>query len=378
MFWHTRTYKTGLTVGRNATTKFDLPANVNIGSIFLRLVSQTTVGNPMFSLAKWRLIDYIDSVDIIANGSTVIKSLPGTVLSALCFYDHGKFPPDQHRAYSQAYMRNNIVINFGRFYRDNAMYIPAGKYSSLELQIKFTGTTTLFQGDPSLDIFIEQPEGAGLPAPLGLLKTEVFREYTPATAGIEYVTLPTQYKIRRVILQAWPDLDGDEIEECSPFDVLQNVKLTLQSGTVEVYNNSLEYMAKMEASVLPGFMAKHGHVYHEADHGWYSGLGYIFSGMVSAGSKAGAVAAVIPTLEADSNYGTQKLEAYTADEPVTFQAVGVMPDNCVNFRFDNDPDPSTWLNPQAEADVDLALETRSGATYADGNVKVVVDSLIPA
>jgi len=378
MFWHTRTYKTGLTVTRNATTKFDLPVNVNIGSLFLRIVAQQEVGNPMGGIEKWRLIDYVDSVDIIANGSTVLKSLPATALSALCFYDQGKFPPDQEREYSQPYNRINVLINFGKFYRDPFLYIPAGKYSSLELQIKFTGTSTYYQADPTLDIFIEQPEGGGVPLSLGHLRTEVFREYTTVSDAIEYITLPKQYLIRRVILQAWPDVDANYIEESNPFNVLYNVKLTLRSGTVEVFNESLEYMAKLEACVMPGHMQRHGHIYHTADKGFYTGLGYVYSGMVSPASKDGAVAGVIPTIEADMNYGTQKMETYTGDEPVPFQVTGIMPDNCVNFRFDNLPDPQTWLNPQAEGDVDLALTTRSGASYADGTVKVILDRLVPA
>lgn len=378
MFWHTRTYKLTQSVALNGTTKFDLPANVNIGSIWLRVVGQVDVGNPFAGIEKWRLIDYIDSVDIIANGSDVIKSLPATVLSALCFYDQGVFPPDQHREYSQPYMRNNILINFGRYFRDPNMYIPASKYASLELQIKFSGTDTGWQDGITVDIVLEQPEGSGVPPSLGHMRTDVFRNYTTITGGIEYITLPKRELIRRVIFQAWPDVDGNYIEEGYAFDQLKNIKFTLRSGTTEVYNGSLEYLAKMEAMNVGGHIEKHGHVYHTADKGFYSGLGYVFACLVGAGSKGGAVAAVVPTVEADMNKGTQKMEAYTGDEPVTYQVKGLMPDNCLNFRFDNLPDPQTWLNPQAEGDVDITLTTRTGATYADGTVKVCLDTLVPA
>lgn len=378
MFWHTRIYKTGLTVTRNATTKFDLPANTNIGSIFLRIVAQVEVGNPMAALAKWRLIDYIESIDIIADGSTILKSLPSTVLSALCFYDQGGFPPDQEREYSQPYVRNNIFINFGRFWRDAEMYIPAGKYNSLELQIKFTGTSTLYQSDPSMDIIIEQPEGSGVPASKGFMRTEVWREYTSVSDETKYLTLPTQYKIRRFLLQAFPDLDGNEIEETNIFNVLYNVKLTMKSGTIEVYDDGLEFQAKMEAALAGGPMQRHGHIYHTADKGFYTGLGYVISGMVSPASKGGVVATVIPTIEADMNTGTQKMETYTGDEPVPYQVVGLCPDHCVQWKFDDDPDPATWLDPKVDGDVSLELHTRSGAAYADGTVRVILDRLVPA
>lgn len=377
MFWHTRTYKTSQSVALNSTTKYDIPSNVNIGSIWLKVVGQIDAGNPFAGIEKWRLIDYIDSVDIIANGSDVIKSLPATVLSALCFYDQGVFPPDQHREYSQPYMRNNILINFGRYFRDPHMYIPAGKYSSLELQIKFSGLDAGFQDGVIVDIIIEQPEGGGVPPSLGHMRTDVFRDYATTTGGIEYITLPKRELIRRIIFQAWPDVDGNYIEEGYCFDQIRELKFTLRSGTVEVYNGSLEHLAKMEAMNAGGPIEKHGHIYHTADKGFYSGLGYVYACLVGAGTKDGAVATVIPTVEADMNKGTQKMEAYSADEPVTYQVKGLMPDNCLNFRFDNLPDPSTWLNPQSEGDVDITLTTRTGATYADGKVKVCLDTLVP-
>lgn len=377
MFWHKRVYKTGLTVTRNAVTKFELPANVPIGSIWLKLVAQVEAANPMAALAKWRLVDYVDSIDIIANGSTIVKSLPGTVLSALNVYDQGSFPGHQEREYSQPYVRNNYLINLGRYFRDRGMYIPANYYDSLDLEIDFSGTSTYFQSDPTLDIVIEQPEGSGVPGSIGFMRTEVWREWTTVSDEWKYLTLPTQYDIRRILVQAWPDLDADELEETNITNIAKDIKLTLKNGTVEVFENGFDTLMKHESQCYGGPFQAHGHIYHTADKGWYSGLGYVINQQIAPATKDGAVAGTVPTIEADRNTGTQKMETYAADEPVPFLVTGFAPFHCVRIPFDDDLDPSTWLNPSAEGDVDLNIHTRSGATYADGTIKVILDRKVP-
>lgn len=378
MFWHTRIFKEGLVAKRSSTTKFDLPANTNIGSIFLMMQCKMNTGTPMGALAKWRLIDYIDSIDIVANGSTVIKSLPATALSALCLFDHVGFPSDMEREYSQPTVRVNSFINFGRYYRDPEYYIPAGRFGSLELQIKFSGSSTLYQQEMDLKIVIEQPEGGGVPPSKGFMTTEVWREYTTVSDAYEYLTLPTKYKIRRLILQVWADLDDDEIERTNIFQVVNEVKLTTRSGALELYNGTPEYQAKINSALLGGPFQRFGQIQHDVDKGWYTGLGYVFSCMVTGASGDGAESAVNTTVKQDNQNGTQVMETYDGNEMVPFQVIGVCPDNCILWRFDDDPDPSTWLDPQAEKDVDLELHTRSGTDYDDGTVKVILDRLVPA
>ncbi len=378
MFWHSRVFKEGLTVVRGATTKFDLPANVNLGSIFLKMESRQTAGNPMAALAKWRLIDYIDSIIIMANGSTPIKALPATVLSALCMYDQGGFPPDQESEYSQQYPRVNSLINFGRYFRDPEMYIPAGKYDSLELQVKFSGSATEFQEDIGMDVIFEQPEGVGVPPSKGFLRTEVWREWTTVMDKTTYLTLPSKYDIRRIILQAWPDLDANENEERKIFDQMYNIDLTQKNGTVEMYKNGLEYLAKMECIQFGGPFKRTGQIYHTANKGFYTGLGYVISCQYGSGSKADAVCAAIPTLQSDVQLGTQSVRSMTADEPQPFQATGICPDNCVRIGFDDDPDPASWLNPRQDGDIDLNIHVRNTANAADGTNKVILDRLVPA
>jgi len=377
MFWHSRVFKEAQTVTRNAVTKFDIPENVPLGSIFLEITCKKAAGNPMGGINKWRLIDYLDSIDVYANGSTVIKSVPAQVIAAQNVFDGAGYPPHQFREYSQDTDRVYILLNFGRYYHDPEMYLPAGRFDSLELRINFSGTSTYWGEDASLDIILEQPSGAGVPASRGYIRSEVWREWTTVADEWKYFTMPTEYIIRRIILQAIPDVDSDYIEKTNMFNLMDEIRLAQKAGDVEIYHNGLSYLARMNAIELGGLLRTQGWIYHTADKGFNVGLGYVYAMVTSSGSRDGAGSATIPTVEGDRNSFTQKAETYEADSPIGFEAIGLCPECCVAFRFDHDPDPMTWLDPRAVGDVLLDIHTRNASSAAGGTNRVILDRYVP-
>jgi len=373
MYWHPRIYKQAQTIARGATSKFDIPVNVPIGTILLKLSADK---NNVYQLAhaKWRMIDWIDDIALVADGKTIIKSLPATLYQVMNYYDQGGFPPSQLKGYTTHSDRVFLLMNFGRFYHDKEMYLPAGLFDSLELQINFAGTSTQFDGDGGLDIILEQPAGDGVPASKGYLKSEVWREWTTVADEWKYFTLPTGYRYRRIFLQALTALGSDERDGTNLFNLMDEIKLAYKNGDVEVYHDGLEYLAKMDVIRQGGWMKTMGNVMHTADKGFYTGLGYVVALVLGAGSNDGAVVTAVPTVIAEDNNGAQAYEG-TEDENA-FVAYGCCPEYCTPLHIDEDPDPAAYLDAKALGDIMLDIHTRNLSSAAGGTARLIFDRLV--
>lgn len=377
MYWSYRYWGQNRTVTRGTTTLIELPTSVSYGGIFLRFQCRKASGNPLGSSAYWRLIDYVSEINLIGNGKTVLKSLPATAYHAQAVFDKMGFPPRQFREYSQDIERFVTYVNFGRFFQDPEMYLPANAFNSLEMTIKFDGTSSDWQEDIALDIVFIQPSGSGVPASKGIIRSEVFRNITCEQDKEHPVTMPTGYPIRRIILQTLPALNEYGLEKTSIYNHLYNLKLTLKSGDVTVYDGPSTILSRCNALTLGGVPPTMGWIYHTADYGFYTGLGYVYTVAGLSGSRDGAASGTVPTIEGDRNSCTQKPESYEADSPFSFVAWGEMPESCVMFPFDHDLDPATWLNPEIEKDVDLVIKNRNTSDVDGGLIRVILDRYMP-
>lgn len=375
MYWHDRVFKEAQTVTRDADTTFELPENVPIGSLFLEMTCKKTAGNPMGAINKWRLLDYIDGITMMGDGTTKLCNVSAEILAAFNQFDQGGNGQGQFREYSQDTDRVWLMLNFGRHFHDPEMYIPANRFDSIDLTISFNATSTYFQENIAMDILIAQPSGVGVPASKGFLVKERWREWTTVADEWKYLKLPKENVIRRVLLQAVPNVDANYVESTNLFNLMDEIKLRLQNGDLEVYHNGLSYLARLNSFQYGGPFRAGGWIYHTADKGFNCGLGYVYRIVGTSGSRDGAASATIPTPEGDRNSFTQKMETYEADSPFAFEAVGLAPECCVVYPFDEDPDPITWLNPDTEGTVHLDIHTRNASSAADGKNKVVLDYL---
>jgi hypothetical protein len=55
---------------------------------------------------------------------------------------------------------------------------------------------------------------------------------------------------------------------------------------------------------------------------------------------------------------------------------GQAPHNLALYRFDTDPDPATWLDPNARKTVSLDIHTRNQASAASGVNAIVLDRFV--
>lgn len=375
MYWRREFLRKSAALTAESTDQWDFPDHGRLGSILLKLSGPEISGYGQ-SGGPWRIIDEISKIEVILNGSEVCKSLAGDLVQALAFYDQGVTAPDPWRNYATNTQWCYILLNFGRKLFDPASYLDLSRFSSAELKITNTASSSADFSSLActiLQYFLEEP---GDVPPIGYMRTEEWRKWDTVADETKYLDLPTDLLLRRLLLQAIPDVDSSYVEETGMHNVMDDVELTLDSGKLRVYKGGLEDLMREAFYAYGKELITGGEIYHSADKGVRVSLGYVLSGAWGAGSHDGSGSSTVPTLEAGRTSFTQKPETYEADNPIQALFRGVAYQNTVCIPFDLDPNPATWLDPDLRKTVELNIHTRNAASAADGTAKVILDRLV--
>lgn len=375
MFWQREYLRQGASLTLNSTYQVDLPANGNLGSIILYISGPQDAALGV-QAKKWRICDFISKIEVIADGSEVIKSITGKQAQALGYLDQGVVSPDMIRNYAANDQRAYFLINFGRFLKDFDYGLVLEKFNNVELKITNDATATEFTS-LSCDIMCYYLRDVTSAQFKGCMYTEVWRDYIPVASGVQYLELPTNWLIRRILLNPLPGFDGTTYKWYTALNnLMYNIELSFKTGVERVWKDGFQQLMICNYLENGKYVLPAGLIYQSADTGKDIGLGYTFGvGGISA-SKDGAVSAVIPTIEADTSSNILSFESYEADAPISIIASGMGYHSIGFFDFDKNPDPSTWLNTRVKDVVKLDITTRSTATVTDAHNKIVVDRLV--
>jgi len=361
----------------NDTYKLDLPETGILLGLYVNVVAKMATANPTAALNTWRPVDWLDNFSIIANGSTVVKSLSFKQLAFLSAIDQKVIPPVKWLEYSQPTNREWYLCNFGRFWGDVAYGLDLSKFDSVELQVKNSLTSTYCQNLYLTLIGLYLRDAAGGVG--GYMRTEEWRKWTTVADETKYMDLPTENPIRRIILQAIPAVDStSKVSKRNFFELMNDVELNLKTGVLRVYKGSLYNLMALNQFEVGFEPITHGIIYHTADKGFETGVGYTTGMALSGESKSGSPNTAVPTVEGDNNTCTQTVESYAGDEPIGWVAFGQGLHNCVLVPFDQDPNPYNWLDPEASKVVQLNIHTENNASSASGTNIVVLDRLVRA
>jgi hypothetical protein len=331
----------------------------------------------MIATQKWRLLDWLDKLEVIANGSTPIKSFTGQVGHFFQWLDGGGAAPDQHFNYGSSTKRHHSIINFGRWPYDTEMGLDLGRFKSMELQFSNDGSATYFDGDFSIDIF-----GLWLrDAPVGqfkaYMKTEEWRKWTTVTDETQYLKLPEEAKLRRLVLQVIPPVDANMKSEDTAYNVADSIKMTKRSGQDEIWNASLRHLWYANYFCSGRDIIQPLQPYTSDGYGVHTGLGQVLS--------LGGVR--LPHGGAQNTYGTSIVpgedgatltrEVPTDSEQDAMLVMGLALENCATIAFDQTYDPVDFLDLKAEGTVELQVHTKNAATVDNGTIRVMLDRYFP-
>ncbi|KKK73907.1 hypothetical protein LCGC14_2889110 [marine sediment metagenome] len=376
MYWQREYLREGVGMTLNETYRLELPDHGFLGSLLLRLSGGQASGYGQGE-ADWRIIDRIPKIEVIGNGSTIIKSVTGYIAQALASWDQGIIPPGVWKNYATNTQWEYILINFGRKLYDRDYGLDLSRFDDIELRIQNDAGAAQF-GDLAVAVvgFWKRDDPAG--GFNGYMRSEDWRTWTVVRDETQYLTLPTDNMIRRVILQAIPPVDSDFVEKTGMNNLMDDIKLALESGQKLVYQGGVDDLMRENYLHYGNEFIVAATPYMLADDGIDLSLGYVIGGAWGAGSQDGAVAGTNATFETGRTSFTQKPETYEADSPANIMVKGMAPFLTAIFPFDWEADPATWLDPNRSKSVTMDVHSRDHADVVGGVNKVSLDRLVNA
>ena len=189
------------------TKTIDITLSDVISRLQIKFNSTNSTHLPIGHFAK-----QISKVELV-DGSDVLMSLTGQQIEALMFYEYEK-----GRNYEMEYRNgceNRMVLDllFGRWLWDKDLAFDPKRFKNPQLKIAHNlvlggRTPTASTLEVAADCFDEKPV-----TPMGWLMSKELYAWTSASAqAYEYIDLPTDYIIRRILLQTYKeDLWWDNI-----------------------------------------------------------------------------------------------------------------------------------------------------------------------
>lgn len=374
MFFQREYVREAVSMTLSDTYRVDLPEHGLLGSLLIRISGSEASGYGQ-SGGDWRIIDEISKLEIVGDQSEVIKSLTGYQVQALSAYDQGIMDPSVWRNYATNTQFCYMLVNFGRWLYDLDFGLDLAKYKNVEFRLTNTATTSDFS-DLTISLVGLYLRDAPAGAFKGYLRTEEWRSWTTVADETKYLDLPVSHIVRRILLQAIPDVDSDNVEETNMANLMDDILLALDTGVTRVFKGGIDDLMRENAYDLGRPLIAGGFPYMTADKGVDISLGYVLFGAWGAGSQDASGAGTIATFESGRTSFTQKPETYEADSPIGLVTVGIAPYLCAKFGFMEFRDPGQWLDPAKRATVQLNIHTRNAASAADGRNAVVLDRLV--
>jgi len=373
MYFQSEYLRESVAFPRGGTFKVDLPETGLLSALLLNIqgaaVSGATLADPL-----WRLQDHLSTLEIIGNGSTVIKSLEFKQSQFAAWLRQGIVPPHFWRNYATNTQQEFGLLLFGRNMHDPEYGLDLSRWDNVEFRFTNASSATYHSADLSLSIkqiFLRDAPGGFR----GFLKTEEWREWTTVSDETKYLTLPTDNPISGLYVRAVPPATSG-VADTGGVNMMDDIELSINGGVKKIFDGGLddlivENFVDRGAEVITG-----GHFDVTADRGIDIGIMRPFGWGWGSGSKDGAVSAVIPTIEADPTTNTIKPEAREADAPIHFILRGMGFQNMAYLLHVQDLEPELLLDAGRDGEMKLDIHTRSGATYADGTNQVVLETLV--
>ncbi|HEA66032.1 MAG TPA: hypothetical protein ENI07_04315 [Desulfobacterales bacterium] len=200
-------------LGASGTKIIDLTLADVISRI--EVIMKTKNGNSAFEDHPAANITKLELID----GSDVLFSLTGREVQSLNFYDRG-VPVDNHMTGSNGeWMRASFGLDFGRKLWDPELAFDPKKFTNPQLKITWDEDVANTSCAENSIMVIAHIFDEATPAPTGFLMTKELYTYSPSANAHEYIDLPTDYPIRKLLM-------GSHQEERTFTQMLAEIKLS--------------------------------------------------------------------------------------------------------------------------------------------------------
>ena len=373
MYWQQYPLRDAIAFTRGSTYKVDLPESGLLSSLFLKLTADCTSGASLANV-NWRLQDLLTTVEIIGNGSTIIKSATFKNLQYCNWLRQGIVPPHNWRNYATNTQMEYLWILFGRKQKDRDYGLDLSRWDNVELRITNSSSATFHSTELALSILmtLKREDPAGFK---GYLRTELWREWATVADEWKYHTLPTEYPISGIYLRAMPHATLG-MSDTGFGHLMEDILLSKQGGALQIFNGHMSVLMEDNLVDKGAEVITSGLADLTADRGVDVGVGRMYGWSGISGSKDGAVSAVVPTMIADATDNTISFEAREADSPVEFIARGMGFQNTAYLLHNQELDPDLMIDPKKDGECLLNIHTQNAAAAAAGVNQITLERLV--
>lgn len=136
----------------------------------------------------------------LVDGSDVLFSLTGREAQALNFYDRLQ-PADNHMTGSNGeWMRAVFGLDFGKFLYDPELAFDPTKFTNPQLKITWDENVANVLAEDNYLTVLGHLFDEAKPTPVGFLMSKNIYTYTPTANAFEYIDLPTDHPIRKLLI----------------------------------------------------------------------------------------------------------------------------------------------------------------------------------
>jgi hypothetical protein len=370
-------YRSGASLEVGANLVIDLPRQGVLSSIYFH-VYKGAVNDSMIAIEKWRMLDYLSEIKVVAPGGDNLKFMTGRMAHVLQHFDGGGAAPDKHFNYATSTKRHHGVLNFGRWPFDTQFGLDLSRFNAMELRISNDAASGQFSSALSVDVLL----GWLTDVPTGRMshycRSEEYQRWTTVTGDTQYIDLPSSGLLRRALLQVDPSVDATyKTAEATLYSVISNVKMTRRSGAQEIYNGNPRHLWYVDYLSRGRDAIQALEPYHSDAYGIRTGLG----------QSLGAAGLRLPQGGTQNTYGTgiwpgddSSTLRRTAGSDTTQDSLLVMGlglENTFpvyNAHFD---EQEFMIDLDREKTVEVDVTTGSSASHDDATARLYVERIMP-
>lgn len=365
----------------SGTRRLTLPKSNFLSALELRLAWDNYT-----SRNTETIIDAIDRVEVIADGSKVLFSMRGAELFAWNWF-HLRRPPKALISEDPADTQFvHLLVPFGRVLADPQFALDLSKFSDVELRLQYSPTIAaggFATGTGVLDVDAWMYMDG--PLPLGhagfFRTTEVF-SFTSAASGEERVELPRRFPYRRLMVRAAEAgiEDGTDITEVE-LDINSGARIQFSGRWLHLQEENAHWLDLVPIIDQILFLSN-----DDTADLLMTRIQNVDLAVTQAADVAGdrsyharvdAIAGNRITIDAyvlDVTAGAEDLLVDAVDRRVRVRAQGISVPYSVLIPFDLNGDLELALDPRQFDSVELVL-TQGGA---GADVRIILQEIVPA
>lgn len=172
--------------------------DINIADVISRIeiIFRTKNGDTAFEGHPAANVTKIELVD----GSDVLFSLTGMEAQALNFYDRGKSADNHMTGSNGEWMRAVFGLDFGKYLFDPDLALDPTKFTNPQLKITWDEDVANLDCEDNYMTVLAHLFDELKPSPTGFLMSKQGYSYTPVANAYEYIDLPTDHPIRKLLI----------------------------------------------------------------------------------------------------------------------------------------------------------------------------------